>query len=64
MSKIASNSDNKKQLAFFEKISGIDNNLYQAGIESKFTEPKQKEEFKKVSSRMDELCQHSQEQYC
>jgi len=47
MSKIASNSDNKKQLAFFEKISGIDNNLYQAGIESKFTEPKQKEEFKK-----------------
>ncbi|MBD0385510.1 MAG: hypothetical protein ICV54_03010 [Nostoc sp. C3-bin3] len=47
MSKIASDSDNKKELAFLEKISDIENNLYQAGIESKFTDPKQKEEFKK-----------------
>lgn len=47
MSEIVSNIDNKKQLEFLEKISGIEKKLHEPGIESKFTNPKQKEEFKK-----------------
>ncbi|MBN3926609.1 hypothetical protein [Nostoc sp. NMS4] len=51
MSEIASNVDNKKQLAFLEKISHLENNLYQAGIESKFTNPEQKKEFKRYCQK-------------
>lgn len=47
MSEIAFNIDSNKKLAFLKNISAIDDKLYQAGIESEFTEPKQKEEFKK-----------------
>ncbi|MEH2203666.1 MAG: hypothetical protein V7K53_06230 [Nostoc sp.] len=47
MSEIVSNIDNNKQSEFFKKISGIENKLYEIGIESKFTNPEQKKEFKK-----------------
>ncbi|MEH2215393.1 hypothetical protein [Nostoc sp.] len=46
MSEIAFNIDSKKKLAFLKNISAIDEKLYQIGVESKFTDPKQKEEFK------------------
>ncbi|MDZ8065510.1 MAG: hypothetical protein RMY64_07695 [Nostoc sp. DedQUE08] len=45
MSEIAFNVDNNKQLAFLKKISEIDKNLYQPGIERKFTKPEHKKKF-------------------
>ncbi|MEH2128404.1 hypothetical protein [Nostoc sp.] len=51
MSEIAFNIDSNKKLAFLKKISAIEKNLYQAGIESKFTDPKQKEKFKEYRSK-------------
>ncbi|MEH2045584.1 hypothetical protein [Nostoc sp.] len=51
MSEIAFNIDNNKKLAFFKKISDIDENLDQAGIESKFTDPEQKKKFNKYRSQ-------------
>jgi predicted extracellular nuclease len=47
MSEVVSNIDIKKQLEFLKNISAIEEKLYQIGIESKFTNPEQKEEFKK-----------------
>ncbi|MDZ8030703.1 hypothetical protein [Nostoc sp. DedSLP04] len=51
MSEILSNIDNKKKLEFFKKIKGIEEKLYEIDIESKFINPKQKEEFKEYRQK-------------